>query len=297
MTLIGMFSILFLCFLYREKIVIFYFKNIANIEENQTNITKNKYFRSWNYNKFQNTDNFSPKNKKDIINIYYTILNSGIDQYDFFCPREYKNCINDIKEIANDKNLLSGMNNYVHPYNSYKHLETNYYKSGKVNIEIEKTYSNSKIKQINKKIDSIIQDIIQEEKDVNTQIKLAHDYIINHTKYDSNRSDKNISTYDSDTAYGALIEGYALCGGYTDSMAIILDRLGIKNFKIASDNHIWNAVYMDDNWYHLDLTWDDPVTSNNTDVLEYNFFMITTKELEEIKTNYHTYEKSIYNEL
>lgn len=291
-----MLGITFLCFIYREKIVLFYFDHIAKQEEVQAPI-KNEYYRNYDYEFVQNTDNFNPKNKNDILNIYFTVLNSGVKNFYFYCPNEYSNCINDVKEITNNKTLLSTINNYVHPYNSYKHIETSYYKTGKVEISIEKTYSENKINTINKKVDYIINDIIKDEKDTNTMIKLAHDYIVNNTKYDSNRSDKNISEYDSDTAYGALIEGYALCGGYTDSMAIILDRLNIKNFKIASDSHIWNAVNMNDEWYHLDLTWDDPVTSDNSDILEYNFFMITTEELDQIKTNYHTYNKDYYKEL
>lgn len=291
-----MLGITFLCFIYREKIVLFYFDHIAKQEEVQAPI-KNEYYRNYDYEFVENTDNFNPKNKNDILNIYFTVLNSGVKNFYFYCPNEYSNCINDVKEITNNKTLLSTINNYVHPYNSYKHIETSYYKTGKVEISIEKTYSENKINTINKKVDYIINDIIKDEKDTNTMIKLAHDYIVNNTKYDSNRSDKNISEYDSDTAYGALIEGYALCGGYTDSMAIILDRLNIKNFKIASDSHIWNAVNMNDEWYHLDLTWDDPVTSDNSDILEYNFFMITTEELDQIKTNYHTYNKDYYKEL
>lgn len=291
-----MLGITFLCFIYREKIVLFYFDHIAKQEEVQAPI-KNEYYRNYDYEFVQNTDNFNPKNKNDILNIYFTVLNSGVKNFYFYCPNEYSNCINDVKEITNNKTLLSTINNYVHPYNSYKNIETSYYKTGKVEISIEKTYSENKINTINKQIDYIINEIIKDEKDTNTMIKLAHDYIVNNTKYDSNRSDKNISEYDSDTAYGALIEGYALCGGYTDSMAIILDRLNIKNFKIASDSHIWNAVNMNDEWYHLDLTWDDPVTSDNSDILEYNFFMIGTEELEQIKTNYHTYNKDYYKEL
>lgn len=291
-----MLGITFLCFIYREKLVLFYFDHIAKQEEVQAPI-KNEYYRDYDYEFVQNTDNFNPKNKNDILNIYFTVLNSGVKNFYFYCPDKYDNCINDIKEITNNKTILSTINNYVHPYNSYKNIETSYYKTGKVEISIEKTYSENKINTINKQIDYIINEIIKDEKDTNTMIKLAHDYIVNNTKYDSNRSDKNISEYDSDTAYGALIEGYALCGGYTDSMAIILDRLNIKNFKIASDSHIWNAVNMNDEWYHLDLTWDDPVTSDNSDILEYNFFMIGTEELEQIKTNYHTYNKDYYKEL
>ena len=80
-------------------------------------------------------------------------------------------------------------------------------------------------------------------------------------------------------------------------MAIFLDRYNIPNFKIISEKHIWNAVYLDGDWYHLDLTWDDPVTSDKSDVLEYNFFLITTDELEQLKTNQHVYDKTVFSEL
>ena len=284
-------------FIYREQMALFYLTDIRHINHRYTPLQKNSYYKDYDFDYVQNTNKFSPRNKKDLLNIYFTVLNSGMSEFSFYCPDSYKNCVSDVKEIANNKTVLASINNFVHPYNSYKYLETNYDKVGKIEIVVEKTYSDKKIKEIDKKVNYIIDNVIGKEKDLNTQIKLAHDYIINNTKYDSNRSDNNISNYDSDTAYGALVEGYALCGGYTDSMAIILSELGVHNFKIASDNHIWNAVYMDNNWYHLDLTWDDPVTSDKSDVLEYNFFMITTDELKEIKTNYHNYNKNIYSEL
>ena len=62
-------------------------------------------------------------------------------------------------------------------------------------------------------------------------------------------------------------------------MAIFLNSLGVKNYKIATENHIWNAVYIDNNWYHLDLTWDDPVTKDSAvDTLSHKFFMINTNK-------------------
>lgn len=79
-------------------------------------------------------------------------------------------------------------------------------------------------------------------------------------------------------------------------MKLFLDRLNIPNYKISSENHIWNLVNVDNNWYHLDLTWDDPVTSNGTDVLEYDYFLITTTELEELESDQHNFDIKIYKE-
>ena len=137
-------------------------------------------------------------------------------------------------------------------------------------------------------------DCFDDEREI---IKIIHDYIINNTKYDSDKSDRNIEKYNSNIAYGPLLQGYGLCGGYTDAMAIFLDYYDIPNYKVISENHIWNAVYLNNKWYHLDLTWDDPVMKDGSNTLEYTFFLITTKGLEEQATNQHIFNKSVFSEV
>ena len=72
----------------------------------------------------------------------------------------------------------------------------------------------------------------------------------------------------------------------------------INNYKIASEEHIWNLVYLNNNWLHLDLTWDDPVNENGKDILDYNYYLITTKKLKEIdNSKSHRFNKDFYLEL
>ena len=94
-----------------------------------------------------------------------------------------------------------------------------------------------------------------------------------------------------------LLQGYGLCGGYTDAMAIFLDYFDIPNYKVISENHVWNAVYLDGKWYHLDVTWDDPVMKDGSDALEYSFFLITTKQLQEEESNQHQFDISVFSEV
>ena len=79
-------------------------------------------------------------------------------------------------------------------------------------------------------------------------------------------------------------------------MAIFLNRLKLNNYKIASSNHIWNYVKLNDQWYHLDLTWDDPVSTSGENILTHNFFLITSANLEQKATTQHDYDKNIYIE-
>ena len=80
-------------------------------------------------------------------------------------------------------------------------------------------------------------------------------------------------------------------------MAIYLNKLGIKNYKISSEQHIWNYVYLDGRWYHLDLTWDDPVLSSGEEVLSDTYFLITTEELKKLNDSQHNFNTNIYQEI
>lgn len=260
----------------------------------------NDYKLNRNYMLASVTEDFVPYSYQDLTNIIYTILDNGWDQFTFYCPDEYLACINDLTKITEDSQFLTHISNYVHPYNSFHVLKTKHDESGEVTISVEKLYSDEEIASI----ESVINDILN--KNINSgmsdyeKIKTIHDYIITHTKYDIEKNDKGSSPYKSNSAYGSLIEGYALCGGYTDAMAIFLNKFNIPNFKIASDAHVWNAVYYDKKWVHLDVTWDDQIDKEtHTEYLKHQFLLIDTEELHklDIDTNNHDINLSVYEEL
>lgn len=258
---------------------------------------KNEYYRDYDFTFVKNTNNFSPSNYQDILDIYYTVINAGKSNFTFYCPKEYTSCIDDIKTLANDQNTLSDINNYVHPYNGFSHIESEYDSLGRVTINVVRNYTEQDINLINKKIDELMPQLTSNYNSLETNIKNVHDYIINNARYDSARSDNNVLTYKSDTAYGPLFQGYAICGGYTDLMQLFLERLNVKNFRVSSDNHIWNVLYINNAWKHLDLTWDDPVASDGKDYLEYNYFLIDTNQLLTLEQTQHNFNLEHYTEL
>ncbi len=281
---------------YKEEILTCYNHYFNKNEQVPTQLQNNAYSRNYSFKYVSNTKNFNPTNKQDILNIYYTVINSGMDNFTFYCSKEYENCINDVTDIANNQVTISNINNFVHPYNGFKDLQTEIDSLGKVTLNINRNYTKEMQIILDYKVDEIIKENIKDDMTLKEKIRTIHNYIINHTKYDKERSDNNIIKYKSDTAYGALIEGYALCGGYTDSMMLFLEKFGVKNYKISSDNHVWNYVYLDNKWYNLDLTWDDPIRQDGTESLEYTFFLITSKEMLKLDTSEHTYDKSVYSE-
>ena len=288
--------ILVLTFTFKNQIISLVIDNI--IISKEVNLEyKNEYYLSYNFNFVHNVDEFELNNKEDLLNLYYTVLNSGVNSFEFYCPSTYKNCINDVIDYANNQKELSYINGFVHPFNSFDTIQTTYDSLGKVTLRIVKTYTDLDVVKIKDKIKEIVDTLDVKDKSDKDKIKIIHDYIINNTKYDKDRTDKNIIKYDSNTAYGVFFEGYGICSGYSDAMAIFLDYFGIPNFKVTSENHVWNAVYIDNEWYHLDLTWDDPILDNGKDVLFHNYFLIDTSKLESYNDNQHNFDKKIYSEL
>ena len=87
------------------------------------------------------------------------------------------------------------------------------------------------------------------------------------------------------TMYGALALGLAVCDGYTHAYSYLLRRVGIDSIKCDSDalNHSWNLVLIDGNYYHVDVTWDDPsISSDSRSFLGYvrhEYFLLSDKEI------------------
>ncbi len=257
---------------------------------------RNDYYRDLDFTFVKNTDNFSPKNYQDILNIYYSVLNAGLENFTFTCNKDYVECLNDVDTLANSQDILSDINNYVHPFNSFSHIETTYDNLGNVTLSIIKTYPKENIEKINKAVDKLYVELVKDNLNNEQNIKNVHDYIINNTIYDTMRKHGE-TVYNSDSAYGLLFEGYAVCGGYSDTMALFLERMNIPNFKISSDKHVWNAVYINDKWLNLDLTWDDPVTMDGQNYLEHDFFLIDTPTMLSLENIEHDFNRESYPEL
>ena len=258
------------------------------------NYTKNH--RYYVFKAVNETNNFKPQNKDDIKDIYYTVLNNGWDSFTFYCPPSYEKCIDDVKEIAqsDENSYITLINNYVSPFNIYKKYNTLIIDENEINLTVEKLYTDDEIKEINKIVDDYLEKnkISSKNVTVNT-IKKIHDYLIKNITYDVNYKKDNKVT-DSNKATGALFKGVALCSGYSDSFAIFLDKLNVPNFRVTTEEHEWNAIYFDNKWSHIDITWDDDEINKNNNR---NFFMITTKDLLKKDKKEHNFNSDLFVEL
>lgn len=157
-------------------------------------------------------------------------------------------------EEAHDYLYFSGqLPWYAESYFSYSHLEGNATSFTPVLLD-EAVYDRELYEQ---KIAEVIAEACLPGM-TDWQLALSvHDYIILHTVYDG--------TYEKNTGYDALVNGTAVCSGYSELYMDVMNRLGIPcQLVICEDTgdgegHGWNLLQVQRQWYHVDLTWDDPV--------------------------------------
>ena len=291
--------------IYHEKFVNFATDFFTDKQE-LTILAGNEYTKNYDYLYVQRSNDYTPLGYQDILNIYYSIINNHWDTFTFYCPKEYTNCIDDVSKLSDSSLTLSNINNFVHPYNSFTNIKTSIDSNGEIIVKVSYLYTKDQIAYINSEVDKIISENYNTELPLYDNLKNIHDNIINTTKYDVDyKNNKSLQTYN---AYGTLKEHLATCNGYSDLMAIILSKLNINNYKIAynppvgseEEGHVWNAVFIDNAWRHIDLTWDDPV-GNGIDYLYHKYFLVTTSEMKEadagsIQVIEHDFDKLVYQE-
>ncbi len=267
---------------------------LANMLDNQNKVVisnSNEYKRHYSFHYINPIDDYVPYSYQDLMDIIYNVLNNGWEQFVFYCPIEYVDCIKDIKDITKDNDILTHINNFVHPFNNFSKISTTVDSGGQITLDIQKLYTEKQIEAINFKVTEIINKYVEDDMTLEEKIKIVHDYIVLNTKYDLDNS-----PYYSNTAYGNLLQGYGICSGYADSMAIFLTKFEVPNFKISSETHVWNALYINNNWYHLDATWDDQIDSNGKENLIHKFFIINSANLKKYASTDHDFDLTVYQE-
>lgn len=104
----------------------------------------------------------------------------------------------------------------------------------------------------------IVNDIGKKFSDMEKAL-LAHDWICANFMYDYRLfEDRGSENHD---ILGFLQDGMGVCQSYAYTYMYILRQVGVEAYYVTSDtdNHGWNVVNIDGNWYHVDATFDDPI--------------------------------------
>ncbi|MGN0996612.1 MAG: leucine-rich repeat protein [Candidatus Ventricola sp.] len=110
---------------------------------------------------------------------------------------------------------------------------------------------NSRIAAYNAAVNRIVRDANLASTTVGKLLRINEYFCVNY------QYDLSYSIYRPDELFA---QGTGVCQAYMLGVRAVLNKLGIPNATVVSSamNHTWNLVQLGGNWYHLDVTWDDP---------------------------------------
>lgn len=180
----------------------------------------------------------------------------------------------DVSEIDNINHVLNGIYGSGSTYQKVGGIGDKYQKveihmKRNVNYYVYKAYTNNEPISVEMKDAKVLYGIVKGI--IDTVIKpgmtdfekelALHDYLVKHCHYSSNTNQDSES--DIYRAYGALVNGDAVCNGYAEALKLLFDCIGMESKLVVGTadgiDHAWNLVKIGENWYHLDATWDDPL--------------------------------------
>lgn len=101
------------------------------------------------------------------------------------------------------------------------------------------------------------------------KLQAAHDFIVLTAEYSKETEGSQYSPYT------LLTENKGVCQAYALVLYRMLEMLGFEvqyvPGKVGEQLHAWVLVKLDRNWYHIDVTWDDPLPDRKGEV-RYQYF-------------------------
>ena len=133
-----------------------------------------------------------------------------------------------------------------------------YYSDGKIVTSVLPTYKyqGEELREMQAVFRSGLSAIVSYARNADTtvgRLLRANDYICANYEYDL-----DYSIYSPELMFK---NGKGVCQAYMLVYQAVCKELGIPSVPVVSEgmNHTWNMVRVDGAWYHVDVTWDDPL--------------------------------------
>ena len=159
----------------------------------------------------------------------------------------------------------------------------------KIDYAVEYYTTAAQEMELNDAIDNVLDELDLEDARDYEKICGIYDYICSNVAYDTTNVNNKSNTIKY-TAYGALINGKAVCQGYAVLLYRLALALGVDNRLIAGvgngEAHGWNIVELKDLYYNVDATWD-------AGAKEYGYFLLSDANFKD-HTRYDEYASETF---
>ena len=217
----------------------------------------------------------SYKCSKDMIEKIYAALVADYPQY-FYLTKNCSYSYDSKKQCVNQLFLMYTDGTTTDQYDD----------SGKRTITANRDVIANKINAFEAKISEFIRSIPSDSSALEKE-KRIYEFIQSHVAYDMQAADlinnpNVIQVPHAYDIYGAACEGNAVCEGYAKLFQYLCYCVGVNSTVVygtsSGQPHMWNCVELDNEWYMLDVTWDD---SGKENLYCYSYFNLTRSKMSE----------------
>ena len=178
-----------------------------------------------------------------------------------------------------DKNMYDDIIHYIHAdnpelfYIDFNHISLTFTSRYTV-VHVNLRYSVSQCERIKQEIAGVVSGVMGLCRRSADPQRVIHDYLVENVQYASGFRGEDIYNIK-----GALIDGAAVCEGYSRAFKLLCDAAGIPcivvtgtatNSNGRAESHAWNIVSRNNRNYHVDVTWDGCLDSTSGIPLYYN---------------------------
>ena len=143
-------------------------------------------------------------------------------------------------------------------------------------------FSKDKIREHRQAMESRVKKLARQAEKLDEKGKelFIHDFIVGNVKYDKLKKEY------SHEIIGALGNGVAVCEGMAKAVKILCDELHIWCIIALSEanpdkgnkyRHAWNVVRIGGQYYHLDVTFDNTLSKDDT--IRYDYVNLSDKQI------------------
>lgn len=209
--------------------------------------------------------------------------------------RDYNDDLYNIKNISSDNVAIicqgkfvggTAFLTYSFDYNSNAKILAAY-----ENSNLKELLSEEELAALNEAYNVVERLVTPQMTDYEKELAL-HDYLVAECTYDEEAAKSSATMDDArkKTAHsiqGLLLNKKGVCEAYANTFLLLCKIAGLECHLANGDSldqledntkHQWNIVKLDDEYYNVDLTFDDPIPSVEGRVL-YNYFNLSDSEL------------------
>ncbi len=152
-----------------------------------------------------------------------------------------------------------------------------YYSSVSIYSPVVKDEIPEKIERYKRKMAQLEKEALETSMTDEEKLLLVHDKLVIMSEY----APIDVTDDKTDVIYhiplATVLDGLGVCQSYSAVMSQTITDLGFETVQVKGKNHVWNAVNLNDKWYYIDATWDDP-TNTDRDFVNHDYFLFPADE-------------------